>query len=94
MAPEESTMQHTHHPTPAAHGTQAARRRVSIACPRCEGRLLYDGIELVCLLCGYERYPDTLRDADADPEAAGGPVHHPTALTLLQPICNGLAPRR
>ena len=22
------------------------------------GRLLYDGIELVCLLCGYERYPE------------------------------------
>lgn len=71
-------MQHSHHPTPAAHGTQAARRRVRLACPRCEGRLLYDGIELVCLLCGYERYPESLKDADADPDADGSVVLYTT----------------
>jgi hypothetical protein len=24
------------------------------ACPRCRGRLFFDGDELVCVLCGYE----------------------------------------
>jgi hypothetical protein len=26
-------------------------------CPRCDGRLLFDGAELLCLACGYEYVP-------------------------------------
>jgi uncharacterized protein (DUF983 family) len=25
-------------------------------CPRCRGRLFFDGDELVCVVCGYEYY--------------------------------------
>lgn len=27
------------------------------ACPRCRGRLFFDGEELVCVTCGYEHDP-------------------------------------
>lgn len=56
------------------HAATTARRSGDAplpACPRCSGRLLYDGDKLSCLLCGYEqvspirplRSPDDLLDA-------------------------------
>lgn len=44
-------------PTTAAqpvHVLVPQQRRGALTCPRCNGRLLHDGPNLLCVLCGYE----------------------------------------
>lgn len=36
-------------------------------CPRCQGRLLFDGDDFVCVVCGYEHEPITALGRSGEP---------------------------